>query len=488
VSRILVVDDDRGIRGAFEALLGTRGHEVVTAETGEDALGLLADRQPDLVLMDVVLPGMDGLETFRAIKSGRPEVPVIVMTGSGTMEIAIEASKLGAFDYQLKPFDPGHMLDLIERALESARLARSHPPSHEADLPSSRGDLLVGSSSAMQELFKTIGRVAGTDATVMIRGESGSGKELVARVIHQHSRRAGRPMVTVNCAAIPETLLESELFGYERGAFTGAVARRIGMFERADGGSILLDEIGEIQIGVQSKILRVLQNKTFERVGGGETVRVDVRILGATNRDLERGMREGRFRDDLYHRLHVVTVHVPSLRERREDIPELVDAFLARFAGELGIQRPVISAEAMSLLAGYSWPGNVRELEHCLHRALIFSRGLPLQREDLLRALESRPLPSAQTAGANDDLLHKWVAGYLDTHGGQGCEPGLLDAVEREMLLQALRRSGGNQTRAAELLGIPRPTLHAKLRRHGIRTAVSVEDGRERRPTPDRGG
>ncbi len=480
MGRILVVDDDTGIQSAFNALLGTRGHEIFTAGTGEAALQILAREQPDLVVLDVFLPGMDGLQTFRGIKSGHPGLPVIVMTGSGTMDLAIEASKLGAFDYQQKPFDPGRMLQLIENALESARLTQAPKERGDEESPAS-GDLIVGGSPRMQEVFRHIGRVAPTDATVLIRGESGTGKELVAKAIHRHSARSQEPMVVVNCAAIPETLLESELFGYERGAFTGAAGRRIGMFERADRGTILLDEIGDVPLGVQPKVLRMLQEKTFERIGGSETLRVDVRLLAATNRDLERAITEGRFREDLYHRLLVVTVHVPPLRERREDIPGLATTFLARFAGELKIRKPALSREAMSLLCSYSWPGNVRELEHCLHRALIFSRGFPLQRDDLLRALESRPGSAAAGARASEVvLLRQYLKRYLDTHSGPGCEPSLIEAVERELLLEALRRAHGNQTRAAGLLGIPRPTLHAKLRKHGIRTTTGVADGSDR--------
>ena len=482
MSRILVVDDDKGIQAAFSGLLGTRGHVILSAGSGEIALQMLDREQPDLILMDVILPGMDGLQTFRGIKSTHPEVPVIVMTGSGTMDVAIEASKLGAFDYQQKPFDPERMIALIDKALDSAHMTRA---AEEQEAPQSPlpGDLIVGGSPVMQELFKLVGRVAGTDASVLIRGESGTGKELVAKAIHRFSTRSREPMVIVNCAAIPETLLESELFGYERGAFTGATARRIGMFERADRGTILLDEIGDIPPGVQTKILRVLQEKTFERIGGTETIHVDVRILAATNRDLERAIREGGIRDDLYHRLNVVTVHVPPLRERREDIPRLVQTFLTRFSANLKMRKPAISPDAMALLCGYSWPGNVRELEHCLHRALIFSRGFPLQRDDLLRALDGKPRSDSSAFDDDADaLLGNLVKRHLEAHSGPGCEALLLETIERELYGEALRRSGGNQSKAAELLGIPRPTLHAKLRKYGIRVASVVESGE---PVPE---
>src|ERR1041384_432582 len=317
MGRILVVDDDTGIQRAIQALLKGRGHEIFIAGSGEAGLEILERERPDIVLIDVWLPGMNGLETLQAIKTRQAGTPIIVMTGSGTMDLAIEASKVGAFDYRLKPFDPTQMLQLIEKALDSVRLA-GEPDAAAEEERSASSDLIIGGGAKMQELFRSIGRVAPTDANVLIRGESGTGKELVAKAIRQHSRRSDGPMVMVNCAAIPETLLESELFGFERGAFTGAVGRRVAMFERASGGTILLDEIGDIPLGIQAKILRVLQEKTFERIGGTETVRVDVRILAATNRDLEQAMAAGRFREDLYHRLNVVTIHVPPLRARAE--------------------------------------------------------------------------------------------------------------------------------------------------------------------------
>jgi transcriptional regulator with GAF, ATPase, and Fis domain len=277
---------------------------------------------------------------------------------------------------------------------------------------------------------------------------------------------------------VPEQLLESELFGYERGAFTGAVVRKMGMFERAEGGTILLDEIGDVPLSIQVKILRVLQERTFERVGGTETISVDVRILAATNRDLERAIAEGRFRADLYHRLNVVTLNVPPLRERTEDIPGLAQAFLTRFAEELKIEKPALSQESMNLLRSHPWPGNVRELEHCMRRVLIFTRGFAIQREDLLRAMEgSEGLAQAVDSPGGEDALRDFVKRFLDENAGRGCEPRFAEIVERELLLEAMSRAGGNQSRAAELLGMPRPTLHAKLQRHGIRTTTVVDEG-----------
>jgi len=484
MARILVVDDDAGIRGAFAALLKNGGHELLTASSGEAGLELAERENPDLVLLDVWLPGMSGLDTFRALKERRSSTPVIMMTGSGTMDLAIEASKLGAYEYRLKPFDPGAMLELIENALESARLA-AEPVEEPLEPAPHSSDLIIGASAPMQELYRAIGRVAQTDATVLIRGESGTGKELVARAIRLHSRRSGGPIVIVNCAAIAETLLESELFGHERGSYTGAVGRHEGYFERADGGTILLDEIGDVPLGIQAKILRVLQEKTFERLGGTETLRIDVRILAATNRDLERAIAEGRFREDLYHRLNGVTIRVPPLRERREDIPALARAFLARFARDLEIERPALSEAAMALLCGYDWPGNVRELENCLRRAVIFARGTSIQRDDLRTAMEhgSGTLVAGGSGPASlEELVRELVGRHLDASSGPGCEPRLTELVEKELIVEALRRANGNQSRAAEMLGIPRPTLHAKIQRHRVRTTTIVDEASTQKP------
>ena len=471
---VMVVDDDQGVRNALGHLLRNHGYETCSAPSGESALEMIEREPPDLVVMDVGLPGLDGLATFRRIQILRAGLPVVIFTGSSTMDIAIEASKLGAFDYQLKPFDPRRILEVVERALRTIDLVRQH----ELDPPvgvDPSDDMIVGQSLRMQEVYSMIGRVTATDATVLIRGESGTGKELVAKAIHRHSLRSDRPLIVVNCVAIPETLLESELFGYERGAFTGATSRHLGTFERAHGGTILLDEIGDVPIGVQGKILRVLQEKTFERVGGSETLRADVRILAATHREVERAIVEGRFREDLYHRLNVVTIHLPPLRDRREDIPVLASSFLARFAVELNSRPARLTAEALDLLISYGWPGNVRELEHCLKRALIFSRGLPIQAEDLRRALESRDDSTAAMVEADETVLQNFIRDYLSREAGAGCEPRLMETVERELLSEAMRRSGGNQSRAAELLGMARPTLHARLQKHGIRTHRIVE-------------
>jgi DNA-binding NtrC family response regulator len=445
------------------------GHQVVTAPSGDGALERIRSDCPDLIVTDLCMPGMSGLDTFREIRAINAKLPVIVMTGKGTMDTAIEATKLGAFDYQVKPFEPQSMIDAIERALESVRLMQRSVELNPG-APPAAADALVGDCVEMQEVFKAIGRVAATDATVLIHGESGTGKELIARAIYQHSLRTEAPLLVVNCVALPESLLESELFGHERGSFTGAHARKIGKFEQARGGTVLLDEIGDLPMAVQAKILRVLQQKTFERVGGNETISADVRVLAATNRNLERAIADGSFREDLYHRLNVVTIHLPPLRERRSDIPKLVAYFLDRYAHELRVEKPLLMDDAIDDLHSYDWPGNVRELEHCIYRTLIFTRGYPIQANDIRRARDAlRMSAEGNAAGVDEKMLLDVVRRFLDSYGGQGSYEKLLGEIERLIITEALVRTRGNQTHAARLLGLTRPTLHAKIQRHGIR-------------------
>jgi nitrogen regulation protein NR(I) len=467
MSKILVVDDETGVRNAFQDMLVDLGHEVLTASTGEAGLDLVRRDPPQVVVTDLSMPGMGGLEAFRQIRAIDPKLPVIIMTGRGTMDTAIEATKLGAFDYQLKPFEPEAMLAAIARALESVRLMQ-RGVALNPEAPVSAADAIIGESTVMQEVFKSIGRVAPTDATVLIRGESGTGKELVARAIYQHSLRAAAPLLVVNCVAIPETLLESELFGYERGAFTGANSRKIGKFEQAHGGTIFLDEIGDIPASVQAKLLRVLQQRTLQRVGGNETIQVDVRILAATNRPLERAIADNLFREDLYHRLNVVSVTMPPLGDRRGDIPKLVQYFLDRYSLELKIERPVISDEALDVICKADWPGNVRQLEHCIYRVLIFTRGYPIQVGDVYRARDSDQTVQQPFAQSLEQSLGELVGRYLDVRIGERAHEELLDQLDRLLIEEALRRTNGNQTHAAQLLGLSRPTLHAKMQRHGI--------------------
>jgi len=468
MSRILIADDDAQLLESFSEMLTDLGHEVVTATNGSKVLDVIDDRVPDLLVMDIRMPGLDGIQTLRELKARDAKVPVIIMTGYGTADVAIEATKLGAYDYHLKPFEPDDMLRSIEGALECARLMTT-PVLLKDRGESPAGDALVGVSESMQAVYVAIGRVAQTDAAVLIRGETGTGKELVARAVYQHSARSKERMVVVNCAAIPETLIESELFGYERGSFTGARERRIGKFEQANGGTIFLDEIGDLGENVQPKLLRVLQTKTFERVGGNEPIHGDVRILAATNQNLEELVAQGSFREDLYHRLKVFTIDLPPLRERRGDIPLLSDYFLNRFARQNGLPEPILTPDAVEKLASHEWPGNVRELENCLHRAVILTHGFPIRGEDIARDLDADGQPAQSHPGSKShDDLRRAVRELLKDSPGRDRYAGFLETVNRILLTEALHLTEGNQTRAAKLLGLTRSTFITKLDRYGV--------------------
>ncbi len=471
---ILVVDDDPQLRQSFEKLLTQEGHTVWTAPTGEAALDRVQRELPDLVIMDVRMPGMSGLETFGRLHDVEAKLPVIIMTAFGTTDTAIEATKLGAFDYVLKPFDIPDILTLIGQALEAGRLMRSRVQMDV--LPNlAAGDALIGKSKSMQEVYKSIGRVAATDATVLIRGESGTGKELVARAIYQHSLRGHKPFLVINCVAIPETLLESELFGYEKGAFTGAVSRRVGKIEQAHGGTILLDEIGDMPFSIQAKILRLLQEKSIERLGGREPIPVDVRILAATNRDLEAALAEGRFRDDLYYRLKVVTFWLPPLRDRVDDIPLLADYFLNRFAREMGAMNPGLTAEALSLLKNYHWPGNVRELANAMHKGLIFSRGYPIRLEDLSQVIGGEGTARELDDQKLEETIRQWIRRAIVTARDDNIFETLSDYLTSLVISEALNLTGGNRSRAAKLLGLSRPTLQAKIEKFRLKFETTVK-------------
>jgi len=467
-ARILIVDDEDGLRWVLEKSLRNAGHDVTTAADGEAALREAERRTFDLIFLDVRMPGMDGLTALGRLRESRPDALVVVMTAHGTMETAIQAMQRGAYDYLTKPFDIDEAMLLTERALAARRLTQE-----VAQLKSGLQEVwefgaIVGRHPRMQEVYKTIGRVAATDVTVLLRGESGTGKELVARAVHLYSRRAGKPFVAVSGAAIPATLLESELFGHERGAFTDAKERKLGKLELAHGGTMFLDEVGDMPLELQVKLLRALQERTFERVGGHEPIRVDVRILAATNRDLEALIKEGRFREDLYYRLNVVSVNLPPLRERRRDIPLLVEHFLAKYAAQLGHR--LVAPAALDRLVGYEWPGNVRELENVIQRAIVMATGGVI----LTEHLPIGPV-SAAASGAIDATLEEVIE-----HRLLDCVRGLREQqsanlydlmvglVEKPLLRAVLRETEGNQVRAAQLLGINRNTLRKKLKEHGI--------------------
>ncbi len=474
MGHILIADDDAQLRQSFEKLLNAEGHTVKTASSGEIAISQVKAAVPDLVIMDVRMPGMSGLEAFRAIHEIEPKLPVIIMTAFGTTETAIEATKLGAFEYVLKPFEIPDILALISQALEAGRFMRSRV---ELDVApdTTAADAIIGKSKPMQEVYKAIGRVAPTDATVLIRGDSGTGKELVARAIYQHSLRSAKPFLIINCVAIPETLLESELFGYEKGAFTGAINRRVGKFEQAHGGTVFLDEIGDMPFSIQAKILRLLQERSIERLGGREPIPVDVRIIAATNRDLEAALSQGRFREDLYYRLKVVTLWLPPLKERSQDITLLAEYFLARFAKEMGMGNPGTTEEARLLLQNYQWPGNVRELSNAMQKALIFSRGYPIHPEDLSRAIGGESLAREAGDQQADEIVRQWVRQNLAAGDDKDVFEVCMDHFASLIIREALDLTGGNRSRAAKLLGISRPTLLSKIDKYRLKVETSVK-------------
>ena len=470
MAEILIVDDDHHLRKSFDKLLTQDGHSVRTALTGEAALPLVRSNVFDLIIMDVRLPGMDGLRTFKAIREIEPLLPVIIMTAFGTTETAIEATKMGAFDYILKPFNIPEMLALIDKAVEAGRFMRSRVEL-DTGAETESGKAIIGRSRPMQEVYKAIGRVASTDATVLIRGESGAGKELVARALYQHSARSHKPFLVINCVAIPETLLESELFGYEKGAFTGAVNRRLGRIEQADGGTVFLDEIGDMPFGIQAKILRLLQERSIERLGAREPIPVDVRIIAATNRNLETALWEGKFREDLYYRLKVVTISIPPLRGREGDIPLLCEYFIRRYSKKMGVPDPGITGEALDMLCSYSWPGNVRELANAVQKALIFNRGGPVSHEDIARVSGIASNKAAERPNPPEEAIRTWIRNFLNS--GNTFDSAM-EQFSAMLITEALNLNGGNRSRAAKVLGLSRPTLMAKIEKHRIHFETSA--------------
>jgi DNA-binding NtrC family response regulator len=475
LSTILIIDDDDQLRRSFERLLAEEGYAILSAPSGEAGLNIIEERTPDLVILDMRLPGMNGFETFKAIHALESKLPVIIMTAYGTTETAIEATKMGAFDYILKPFDIPDMLSVIAQALEAARFMRSPVDINSTPDKYSR-EAIIGRSKPMQDLYKAIGRVSPTDATVLVRGESGTGKELVARAIYQHSLRANRPFLVINCVAIPETLLESELFGYEKGAFTGASYRRVGKIEQANRGTILLDEIGDMPFTIQSKILRLLEEKSIERLGGRETIPVDVRIIAATNRNLETALAEGRFREDLYYRLKVVTLWLPPLRERPGDVPLLAEYFSAKFASDMGMDNPGITGDALALLNSWPWQGNVRELANAIQKALIYNRGMPINHETVSRAISGRSATGMVSEGV-DQTLRQWIREGLLSENRENLFDTYMDLFAAVLVSEALTLTGGNRSQSARLLGLSRPTLHSKIEKYGLKFETSVKKG-----------
>jgi two-component system nitrogen regulation response regulator GlnG len=439
--------------------------EVIVARTGREGVDLARRLRPDAAVLDVRLADMSGLEVFDQIRRIDPRLPVIVITAYASTETAIEATKRGAFEYLLKPIDFHQLREVVQKAFDLSRL-RHVPAVFDEDKPSGEAERIVGRSPVMQEIYKAIGRVAPSDVTVLITGESGTGKELVARALYHHGGRADKPFLTINCAAIPETLLESELFGHERGAFTGADRRRIGKFEQANGGTLLLDEIGDMSPATQAKVLRVLQEQRFERLGGDETIRTDVRLLAATNKDLAREIASGRFRPDLFYRLNVFTIELPPLRERREDVPPLVEHILREIGRSTGRVVRTVAPEAMERLVAYDWPGNVRQLQGMLRYAVIQAPGDVLTLDCLPESLRPEiPAATPPPAGVTDIA---YLTGCLLRAGEQDIYRRVCLEMDRAVLETVLRHVKGNQVQASELLGISRTTLRAKLRALGM--------------------
>ncbi len=463
MAHVLIVDDETNIRRVLSAMLTRDGYEVTAAADGEQALAAMHRAPVDAVVTDLVMPRMGGLELLKAIGSTYPDVPVILITAHGTVDTAVEAMKAGAFDYITKPFDQDDLRTVIGKAVRARVLAGQHvhPPTAEGERPP-----LVGQSPSMRAVYDLIARVADSPSTVLITGESGTGKELVAQALHRGSSRRSQPLIKVNCAAIPKDLVESELFGYEKGAFTGAVGSKPGRFELADGGTLFLDEIGEIPVEMQVKLLRALQESEFERVGGIKTLRVDVRLIAATNRDLEELIREGRFREDLYYRLAVVPIALPPLRDRREDIPLLVQHFIAKYDQRLGKKVERVDDEAMAMLLAYGWPGNIRELENLMERSVLFADGPVISEAQLPDSLRERPPGPPAPIAAVGPL------GAIAAPSGASMKEIVRQAqaeLERELITRALEETGGNVTRAAKRLQISRKSLQIKMKELGLR-------------------
>jgi DNA-binding NtrC family response regulator len=446
---ILIAEDERAARISMQALLEGAGFKVMAAEDGRTALSLLLREEPAAALLDIRMPGLNGLEVLRKAREGGSDTALIVMTAHGDSDTAIEAMKLGAFDYVTKPIDFDKLLPQLHRAIEHRRLAREAAGSRRDPASQEKVPALIGHSPAMQHVYKLIGQVAASEATVLVRGESGTGKELVVNAIHHNSARALGPLVKVNCAAIPENLLESEIFGHERGAFTNALYRRIGRFEEAHGGTLFLDEIGELAPALQAKLLRAIQDRTIQRLGSNAAIGIDIRLITATARHLEQAVAEGGFREDLYYRLNVVTIVMPPLRERRQDIPALVDHFLHR-----GGRRATITPAGLAKLCAYHWPGNVRELENTVERARVLARAGIIDEPDI----------DLQTKF--ESTLLGWAERAPLEEGWRAC----IETLEKSLIERAMITANGNKSKAAELLKIHRRLLYEKLREYGLQS------------------
>ena len=469
--QILVIDDESNLRRVLSAQLGRDGYEVHVAEDGEQGLAMLRDHHIDLVVTDLRMPRVDGMEVLRQALLMDPDLPVVIITAHGTVDNAVEALKTGAFDYITKPFDQDELRAIVRKALRTRHLSSSEVSFDASTVTTGARFGIIGQSKSIQELYTIIDRVADTPTTVLITGESGTGKELVARALHESSSRAGKPFIRVNCAAIPKDLMESELFGYERGAFTGAVSSKPGRFELATTGTLFLDEIGEIPVEMQVKLLRVLQESEFERVGGIKTLRVDVRLVASTNRDLKREIANGSFREDLYYRLNVVPIQLPSLRDRRDDIPLLAQYFIAKFNARLKKNVEGIDAEALDKLCSYGWPGNIRELENVIERAVLFCDGAEIGVADLSPGVRGASLTSVPATSATLDEA------AVSRDGLKAQVRAARARIERELIVRALEQTAYNVTHAARMLKISRKGLQLKMKELGLRDREEKLEG-----------
>ncbi|MGV3774269.1 MAG: sigma-54-dependent transcriptional regulator [Verrucomicrobiales bacterium] len=471
--RILLIEDDPNISRGLEKILRTQGYAITALERGDEGLEHAMDESFDVVITDLKVPGLDGLELVKRLRQSKPKLPIILITAHGSTETAIEATKWGAFDYLPKPFEVEELLDLVTKAIQSRRLM-----SETVDIGEGKSDrtAIVGSSRAMQSVYKEIGRIAATPVPVLIRGETGTGKELVARAIYQHSDRASGPFIAINCSAIPENLLESELFGHERGSFTGAESRRVGRFEQANGGVIFLDEIGDMDLQLQSKLLRVLQEKTIQRVGGKETIPIDVRIIAATHRDLESAIQERLFREDLFYRLNVVTITLPALKERSSDIPEITRYFLRKYSRELGVTAPSITPEALAHLQQQSWRGNVRELENVVRQALLLARDYTISVEHVKEVLGKSRKPISTASQTHSEYISE-LLDRVEREEIANAFSRMLEDLEPELYSQAIQRAQGNQTKAAQWLGVTRLKMREKLKEFALGTREPGRNG-----------
>ena len=467
IPRILIVDDEESIRFLLREVMRREGYDVETVDNGESAVQLVRENNFDLVILDIRMPGMDGIQALKEMRQVRPNLVVLMITAHGTNELAVEAMRIGAYDYFNKPFELDEMRIVVRRALEKHTFLNQLANLESQVRRRARFDRIIGQSDAMRQVFGLLERVVNNDITVMITGESGTGKELVAQAIHYQSGRRDKPFVSVNCAAIPEALLESELFGHEKGSFTGAIGTHIGKFESANGGSIFLDEIGDMPLALQAKMLRVLQEREVTRVGGRKPVRVDIRVIAATNRDLTRDVENKLFREDLYFRLNVLPIHLPPLRKRRSDIPVLTEHLIAGQNPRLGRNIMGVTTEAMNALNNYEWPGNVRELENVLQRAMIMANGTIIELTDLpANVQQARELTEDYTAANGltlpDDLFTNFdvpLAGKMEQ---------LAEIFEKKIIIHALQRTSGHRQSTADLLGISRKSLHNKMVRYGL--------------------